>query len=56
MASGVMLNWTDQVRRNALLSGTGVPSDDPGVQWAQYLRTTTGVVYVWTGEAWVALS
>lgn len=48
-----MINWQDQVQNGALSSGTAVPSADPGVQWARYLRTTTGVIYVWTGAAWV---
>lgn len=48
-----MMQWSDQVQAGALSSGTGVPAADPGVLWGRYLRTTTGVIYVWNGSAWI---
>lgn len=37
------------------LSGSGVPTGDPGVPFATYTDTATGHGYFWNGSAWTAM-
>lgn len=51
-----MLDWIDNVRPGAINHGSGAPSTDPGVLWAEYTDDDTGDCYVWNGSAWVQLA
>lgn len=49
-----MMHWTDQVQGDALSHGSGAPVATPSVDWARYLDTDTGDIYVYPpGGPWV---
>lgn len=51
-SAGIVWNFT----QGPSLSGSGAPTDDPGVPFASYTNTDDGSQYFWNGTSWTAIS